>query len=151
MRVDQVMSRNVVTIGIDESCEQALSRMLHRKVRHLPVVDAGGDLRGVVTDRDLRHQLFVPGVLERVGHTPAGLLLRERSVRAAMSAPAICTGAKAELEEAATLMRLRRIGSLPVLHAGKLVGILTETDLLRHLVGADASPEPELEIIVAYP
>jgi CBS domain-containing protein len=48
-------------------------------------------------------------------------------------------------------MRLRRIGSLPVLHAGKLVGILTETDLLRHLVGADASPEPELEIIVAYP
>jgi acetoin utilization protein AcuB len=125
--------------------------MLHRKVRHLPVVDTGGDLRGVVTDRDLRHQLFVPGVLERLGHTPAGLLLGERGVRAAMSAPAICLGATAELEEAAALMRQHRIGSLPVLQAGKLVGILTETDLLRHLVRAAESREPELEIIVSYP
>jgi CBS domain-containing protein len=66
-----------------------------------------------------------------------------------MSAPAICLGATAELEEAASIMRRHRIGSLPVLQAGKIVGILTETDLLRHLVRADAAPE--LEIIVSFP
>jgi CBS domain-containing protein len=48
-------------------------------------------------------------------------------------------------------MRQHRIGSLPVLDAGKVVGILTETDLLRHLVRAEASPGPELDIIVSYP
>lgn len=110
-----------------------------------------GNLRGVVTDRDLRHQLFAPEVLERVALTPTMLLLKERPVRAAMSAPAICLGAMAEIEEAAGIMRQHRIGSLPVLEAGKVVGILTEIDLLRHLVRAEASPGPELDIIVSYP
>ena len=119
MRVDQLMSRNVVTVGIDESCDQALSRMLRSRVRHLPVLDGGGNLRGVLTDRDLRHQPFAPGVLERIGH------------RGAMSAPAICLGATAEIDEAAVIMRRHRIGSVPVLDAAKVVGILTETDLLR--------------------
>jgi acetoin utilization protein AcuB len=151
MRVDQVMSRNVVTVGIDESCDQALSHMLRWKVRHLPVLDGGGTLRGVVTDRDLRHQLFAPEVFERIAHTPTMLLLKERPVRAAMSAPAICLGAMAEIGEAAGIMRQHRIGSLPVLEAGKVVGILTEIDLLRHLVRAEASPGPELDIIVSYP
>jgi acetoin utilization protein AcuB len=151
MRVDQVMSRNVVTIGIDESCDQALSQMVRWKVRHLPVLDAGGALRGVVTDRDLRHQLFAPGVLERIGHVPTTRLLEERPVRAAMSAPAVCLAAMAEIEEAAGIMRHHRIGSLPVLDGDKVVGILTETDLLRHLVRAEAPPGPELDIIVSYP
>ena len=84
-----------------------------RKVRHLPVMDAAGDLRAVVTDRDLRHQLFVPEVLELVG--------------CAGSARCRCSTPESSFR------------------------ILTETDLLRRLVGADASPEPELAIIVSYP
>jgi acetoin utilization protein AcuB len=151
MRVDQVMSRHVVTVGIDECCDQALSQMVRWKVRHLPVLDRGGNLRGVVTDRDLRHQLFDPAVLERIGHTPTLLLLKERPVRTAMSAPAICLGVTAEIEEAAGIMRQHRIGSLPVLEAGQVVGILTETDLLRHLANIEMSPSPELDIIVSYP
>ena len=53
-----------------------------------------------------------------------------------MSAPAICRGAPADVEEAAGIMRRHRVGSLPVLEGGKVVGILMETDLLRHLVAA---------------
>jgi CBS domain-containing protein len=104
-----------------------------------------------LTDRDLRHQLFAPGVLERIGHFPTMLLLKERPVRGAMSAPAICLGATAEIEEAARLMRQHRIGSLPVLDAGRVVGIVTETDLLRHLARAEGPSGPEMDIIVAYP
>jgi acetoin utilization protein AcuB len=142
MRIDEMMSRNVVTIGMDATCDQALAEMLRWKVRHLPVLDGGGDLRGIVTDRDLRHQLFAPGALGRIGRTPAMRLLAEQPVHAGMSA---------DVEEAAGIMRRHRVGSLPVLDGGKVVGILTETDLLRHLVSAEAPPGPELEIIVSYP
>jgi acetoin utilization protein AcuB len=151
MRVDELMSRNVVTVGIDETCDHALSQMLRRSVRHLPVLDGDGSLRGVLTDRDLRHQLFDPVVLERIGHIPTMLRLKERPVRAAMSTPAICLGATAEIEEAARLMRQHRIGSLPVLDAGRVVGIVTETDLLRHLARAEGPSGPEMDIIVSYP
>jgi acetoin utilization protein AcuB len=151
MRIDEMMSRNVVTIGMDATCDQALAEMLRWKVRHLPVLDGGGDLRGIVTDRDLRHQLFAPGALGRIGRTPAMRLLAEQPVHAVMSAPAICLGMSADVEEAAGIMRRHRVGSLPVLDGGKVVGILTETDLLRHLVSAEAPPGPELEIIVSYP
>jgi acetoin utilization protein AcuB len=78
-------------------------------------------------------------------------LLEQQSVHAIMSAPAICLGASADLEEAVGIMRGHRVGSVPVLDGDKIVGILTETDLLRHLVGAEAPPGPELDIIVSYP
>jgi acetoin utilization protein AcuB len=151
MRVGELMSRAVVTIGMEETCDQALARMLRWKVRHLPVLDADGELRGIVTDRDLRHHLFSPGVFERIGRVPAIRLLEEQPVRAVMSSPAICLGVSADIEEAAGIMRRHRLGSVPVLDAGKVVGILTEADLLRHVMGADAPRGPELDIIVSYP
>jgi CBS domain-containing protein len=151
MRVDGVMSRNVVTIDLEETCAAALGRMLRSRVRHLPVLDADGTLRGIVTDRDLRHHLFAPGVLERIGRTSALRLLEEQPVRAIMSAPAVCLEASGDLAEAVAIMRRHRVGSVPVLDGGTIVGILTETDLLRHLVGAETPPEPELDIIVSYP
>jgi CBS domain-containing protein len=48
-------------------------------------------------------------------------------------------------------MRQHRIGSRPVPEAGEVVGILTETDLLRHLARIEAPPGPELDIIVSSP
>lgn len=151
MRIDEVMSRTVVTIGMEQTCAEALAHMLRWKIRHLPVLDASGNLRGMVTDRDLRHHLFAPGVLEQIGRTPAMRLLEQQPVHAIMSAPAICLGASADIEEAAGIMRHHRVGSMPVLDGGKIVGILTETDLLRHLVGAETPAGPELDIIISYP
>ena len=56
------------------------------------------------------------------------------------------------LAEAAAAMRNEKIGSLPVLEQGRVVGIITETDLLRHIVRVDAGCPPECaEIIVSYP
>jgi acetoin utilization protein AcuB len=151
MRIVDVMSPNVVTIGLDETCARALARMTRWKVRHLPVLDADGTLRGVVTDRDLRHHLLALGVLERVGGTPAMRLLEQQPVHAVMSTPAVWLQVSADLQEAVGLMRRHRVGSLPVLDGGKIVGILTETDLLRHLVSAEAPRGPELDVIVSYP
>jgi len=73
MRVSELMSRDVVTIGDTETCHEAVEQMCRRKVRHLPVLDREGALVGIVTDRDVRHRLFAP--------TSTGRSARFRSVR----------------------------------------------------------------------
>lgn len=152
MTVRELMSRPVQTIAAEASCHEAITRMCRSRVRHLPVVGTGGEVRGVVTDRDLRHYLFAPRVFQRIGRVPVEGLLRETSVGEVMSTPAASIDAAADVGEAAALMRARKVGSLPVLEAGRVVGILTEIDLLRHICGgADAGLLPELDIVVSYP
>jgi acetoin utilization protein AcuB len=152
MRVSELMSRDVSTIGESDSCHEALGRMLRRRVRHLPVVAADGMLQGIVTDRDLRHHLFAPGVFGHVGNTSVETLLKTVPVKQIMSAPVVCVNLAADMAEAARLMRENKIGSVPVVEAGRVVGILTETDLLRHIVRADERTCPEVEeIVVSYP
>src|SRR5215472_14787942 len=53
MKVRELMSRNVMTVGPEDSCHEAVARMHRSGVRHLPVVDPVGGLIGIVTDRDL--------------------------------------------------------------------------------------------------
>lgn len=151
MRVSELMSRDVITIARTGSCYEAAARMCGARIRHLPVVDAAGRLAGVVTDRDLRHRLFLPEVLREVGTVPVGELLRRVAVEDVMSVPATTVEASAALEDAARLMRERRIGSLPVVEQGRVVGIVTETDLLRRIVQADACCTDVEAIVVSFP
>ena len=60
MRVREVMTPGVVTLEETATCHDAVARMVRHRVRHLPVVGEDGAPRGIVTDRDLRHQLFAP-------------------------------------------------------------------------------------------
>jgi len=151
MRISVVMSRAVATIEASESAHAAIGRMLARKIRHLPVVDAQGTLVGIVTDRNLRHFLFSPDVFKKIGSVSADALLKAATVKQVMSSPATSIGADEDLEAAARLMVERRIGSLPVVENGRVVGIVTETDLLRQIVLTE-SRTPECEaIVVSFP
>jgi len=152
MRVAELMRRDVVTIEEHRTCHDAIDRMCRERVRHLPVVDESGALVGIVTDRDVRHWLFAPDVFRRVGRSPAAMLLREAPVREVMSAPALSIGSFDDVAKAADRMRAAKVGSLVVVEAGKVVGILTEIDVLRHLIAAsDTSAGPELDVVVSYP
>jgi acetoin utilization protein AcuB len=151
MLVRSVMSPRVAMIDRGATCQEALARMHGSRIRHLPVVDRDDRLVGIVTDRDLRHRLFTPGVFRQVGAVPVTALLGGVPVSEVMSSPVVTVGPDDDLEKAATLMREDKVGSLPVTEAGRVVGIVTETDLLRHIVQADASAGPEVEIIVSYP
>jgi CBS domain-containing protein len=152
VRVSELMSRNVVTIDTAASCHDAVALMARARIRHLPVVDVGGALVGVVTDRDLRHHLFLPGVFEVIGTVPIEDLLKTVSVKDVMSTPVISVRAGDNLEEAARLMLEDKVGSLPVVDDGRVVGVLTETDMLRQIVRADACCCPEVEeIVVSFP
>jgi acetoin utilization protein AcuB len=106
--------------------------MRTRKLRHLPVVDRGGRLVGIVTDRDLRQVIFDPAVQERLGGRTEGL--NRLQVREIMTWGIITTRPESHIREAARLMHERKIGALPVVEGGKVVGILTESDVVKAFV-----------------
>lgn len=152
MQVRELMSRQVVTIGTGDSCLEAVTRMQGARVRHLPVVSREGLLVGIVTDRDLRHHLFTPRLFEALGSTPVDVLLSGTQVAEIMSTDVITVAPEETVSEAASTMRKHRVGSLPVMDRGRVVGIITEADVLRHIVRADASRTPACaEIIVSFP
>lgn len=151
MKVSELMSREVVTLGDTETCHEAIDRMCRRKVRHLPVLDRDGALVGIITDRDVRHRLFAPDVYRQIGKIAVSALLRQAPVRAVMSAPVRCIGVAADVAEAAERMRRDKVGCLPVVDGSRLVGMLTEIDVLRSIVAAEALESPELDVVISYP
>ncbi|HXJ83531.1 MAG TPA: CBS domain-containing protein [Candidatus Methylomirabilis sp.] len=152
MRVRDLMSRHIVTIAPSDSCLEAVARMHQDRVRHLPVVNADRTLVGVVTDRDLRHHLFSPELFKDFGLVPVDVLLKGVPVAAIMSTDVITIAQNDDMVDAARRMREEKVGSLPVVEGGRVVGIITETDLLRHICRADAAASPACaEIIVSYP
>lgn len=152
MRVRELMNRNLVTIAESSSCRDAVARMHRAQVRHLPVLNSDGTLVGVITDRDLRHHLFSPPVYHAIGASPIDMLLQAARVSEIMSAPAVTVESSQDIAEAAGVMLRDKIGSLPVVEGGRLVGILTETDLLREICRADQACSPEVtDVVVSYP
>ena len=111
--------------------QAAVEIMRAREVRHILVTDEGEQLLGVLTDRDLRHAAFLP-MLAR--HLPwdAGRL-GAPCVRDIMTCSVVTIGPEADLERAALLMFERRVGSLPVMQDGRVVGVLTERDVFETL------------------
>jgi len=151
MRVSELMSRSVVTINAASSCDAAARRMHGARIRHLPVVDEVGRLVGVLTDRDLRHCLFAPAAFREIGTVPVQVLLQRVPVKEVMSTGVVTVRPTDDLETATRLMVEERIGSLPVVDGDRVVGILTETDVLRQVVRADACCTEVEAIIVSYP
>jgi len=151
MNVKQPMSTDAVTIDEHTSCRDAIALMCRKKIRHLPVVSRQGTMCGIVTDRDLRHHLFRSEVFRAIGSTPVDQLLAGVPVHQVMSSPVVSVDPEADLEEAARRMLEDKLGSLPVVDRGRIVGIITETDLLRRIVGADAGSAEVEAIVVSYP
>ena len=151
MKVRELMNRNLVTIAESSSCHEAIRRMHRARIRHLPVLSDDGALVGVVTDRDLRHYLFRPHVGKDIGATSIEVLLKGVTVDEIMSAPVLTVDAADDVTDAARMMLEDKVGSLPVTEGGRLVGIITETDLLREICRADAACSPEVtDIIVSH-
>jgi acetoin utilization protein AcuB len=126
--VREWMSRRVFSIGPDARLSEAATLMRRRKVRHLPVVEHGGRLVGMVTARDLRQALFAPSVqdgLENLRGVLDGLAVRDIMTRGVIGVRSATS-----IREAARLMYERKIGALPVVERNLLVGILTETNIL---------------------
>jgi acetoin utilization protein AcuB len=139
MNVKDVMTRDPFSIDPDVPLGTAMDVMRARAVRHLPVVDEAGQLIGIITDRDLRQACFAPTLAEylsagaRRSVQQVGQTLADLKVREFMTWGVVTVHPDASLAHAALIMSERRVGSLPVIENGKLVGMLTERDLLEAL------------------
>ena len=120
LSVRDVMSTDLVTVRPAESVRRAYEIMHDRRIRHLPVIE-NDRLVGILSDRDLRPVLLSPG-------------LTGASVAELMSEGPTTITPDTSVEDAASLLVVRKIGCLPVVEGERLVGIVTETDLLAVLV-----------------
>jgi CBS domain-containing protein len=144
MDVQERMTRDPLTIRTGETAQAAADLMRSHKIRHLPVVDAAGKLVGIVTDRDIRQILFVPAMRSRVGEGTS--LAAQIMVEEIMTSPVITTTPYADLADAAKVMHERKIGALPVVERGRVMGILSEIDVLKafyDMLGRRPEARPE--------
>jgi len=143
IRVKDCMSRSPATIHSDALVRGAVEMMRKRRIRHLPVVDRERRLVGIVTDRDLRQVVFDPAVQDRLGSL--GEALGTLTVRDVMTWGVVTVQPETEIRQAARLMREQKIGALPVVAGDRVVGMLTETDVLRafqEVLGAGVLSRP---------
>jgi acetoin utilization protein AcuB len=131
MRVKNWMTPAPATIYSDALVRGAADMMKTRRLRHLPVVDHGGRLVGIVTDRDLRQVAFGPALRRRLPDLAE--TLKTLTVQEIMTRGVVTVRPSTEIREAARLMHARKIGALPVVDGDRVVGILTESDILRAL------------------
>jgi CBS domain-containing protein len=128
MQVSEWMTPAPLTVTPSVTIPRVQQLMAHRRIRHLPVVE-DGRLVGIVTDRDVRTVQASPAT--SLDARELHYLLERLTVRSVMTRPVITVAPHEPLAEAVRLMLEHRIGGLPVTEGERLVGILTEVDLLR--------------------
>ena len=133
MLVIERMSTTPVTITGGLTVTQALEVIERRNVHHLPVVNDRGSLVGIITERDL---------LRAKGNEVVENLMERRVITVTEYTP---------LENAARIMADHKIGSLPVMRDGKLVGIITQTDLFKVFLELLGAREPGVRLTMLVP
>ncbi|MGE5257466.1 MAG: CBS domain-containing protein [Hyphomicrobiales bacterium] len=129
MLVRCFMTGDVFTLSPDQSCHEALAEFRRRRIRRAPVMD-NGRLVGIVSERDLLH--ILPGTYAQAS-CQAGEDTMTLPVRHIMRTEVVTLGLNDHLAKAASLMLKNRIGGVPVVHEGKLKGIITESDVFKAL------------------
>lgn len=134
--VSDLMTDKVFSIHPEEDLARLVELMDDIHVRHVPVVDDGDVLVGVVSQRDLiRHVLHAESDLPLAEMRQ---LLETRNVRSVMVADVESVEPGTPIAEAGQLMFDNKLGCLPVVQADRLVGILTEADFVKYVIGHPA-------------
>jgi acetoin utilization protein AcuB len=129
MLVGRRMTRNPITVRPEVSIAEALEQMRREKIRHLPVVEKGGKLVGIVTRQDLLYAS--PSSVTSLNVWEVTYLVSQIKVREVMTKKAITASEDTPVEEAARIMADNKVGCLPVVRDKIVVGIITESDLFR--------------------
>ncbi|MDX1806508.1 MAG: acetoin utilization AcuB family protein [Paenisporosarcina sp.] len=145
MLVEQMMNTNVLTLQPTHSIKDAIDLLRENKIRHLPITSEDGLVVGVLSDRDIKDA------------TPSNLIENQQNDIYATPIEDIMTknpliGHPLDfVEEVATIFYDQKIGCLPIVSSGKLVGIVTETDLLYKYIELTGAHQPGSQIEVRVP
>ena len=129
MIVREMMNPNPAKISPEESLAKALEEMGTTKTRHLVVVTASGEVIGIISDSDLA-MFYDPVEMPPEKWNSA-------NVSQLMTSAPVTIGSGATVSAAATLLLKTAVSALPVVDNGMLIGILTETDFVRHFARGD--------------
>lgn len=149
MLVRERMSTNPVTISADSAITDALRVMRQNQVRRLPVLDEQGNMVGIVSEKDLLYAS--PSPATSLSIYEMHYMLSRLKVTELMTAEIITVSPDIPLEEAARIMADNKIGGLPVVEDGKLVGIITETDIFKVFLELLGAREKGLRLTVEIP
>lgn len=128
LSVAELMTREPYTLGPDDNLAKAAQLMREHHIRHIPIVSGDGNVIGIVSHRDV-----LAASDSRLVHEDAEHAGKEGYVAlsAVMSSPVQSVPESAELRAVAMHLRKHRVGCLPVLRSGKLVGIVSDSDFLE--------------------
>jgi CBS domain-containing membrane protein len=131
LHVRDLMTKKVVSLNHNDSLAVADATMRSGRFRHVVVVDEDDALVGILSQRDLFHG----GLLKALGYGTRAKTqaLEMLVVKEAMVNDVVTTTPDTPLSQAASVMLERKIGCLPVLESGRIVGIITESDFVAHV------------------
>jgi acetoin utilization protein AcuB len=132
VRVRDVMTRPAVTFRQAMTVGAAVAAMRTRNIRHAPVLDDKGQLVGMVSDRDLRQAVFEPAL--RDAFEELAEMLRRRTVKDVMTWGTISVRPDTLLREAIRVIHANKIGAVPVVEHGRVVGMLAVGDVLKTVI-----------------
>jgi acetoin utilization protein AcuB len=148
MLVKHRMTADPVSVAPEDSLAHALRLTREHRIRHLPVV-RGGELVGIISDRDLRSAS--PSPIEVVDPERAAAL-EHTAVERVMTSDVITAGPLDAVEDAAKLLCRHRIGALPVVDAhGRLLGMISEADVLAAFAEVLSAGGPSSRLEVSLP
>jgi acetoin utilization protein AcuB len=145
MIVEEIMKKDVTTLFPENTIADAIKLMADKKIRHIPIVNKDNSVIGLVSDRDIKDA--APSVFHWDEHK--GEL--ENPVKSIMTTNVITGHPLDFVEEISAIFYEHNISCLPITKDKKLVGIVTETDLLHTLVELTGAHQPGSQIEVKVP
>jgi len=149
MNVGNCMAKNPITVAADVTISDAQAVMRAKKIHRLPVTDAAGKLVGIVTAADLNHASAPPATSLDIYELH--YLISKLKVESVMAKKLVTVTEDLPIEEAAKIMDDNRIAGLPVLRDGRLVGIITESDLFRLFIGMFGARQKGIRLSLLLP
>lgn len=149
MIVEKRMTRNPITVHPETAVIDAQSLMRREKISRLPVVDKAGRLVGIVSEKDLIYAS--PSRVSTLDVYEMHSLLAKLTVETVMKKKVITIEGDTPVEDAARIMVDNDIGGLPVMKGGKLVGIITESDIFKMFLELFGTRERGLRVTLIIP
>ena len=148
MFVGERMSRPVISVSPDAPINEVLVMFRKEHIRRAPVIK-NGKLVGIISERDLLNAS--PSSATSLSVWELNYLISKVTVKDVMSKKVISIDTDTPIEEAARIMADKKIGGLPVTSAGKIVGIITETDLFKIFLELMGARQKALRVTATIP
>lgn len=143
MLVEKRMSQPVITVPSDTPIIEAMNLMKREHIHRLPIIE-NGKLIGMVSDKELMNA--TPSGATSLSMWELNYLISKLMVKDIMSKEALTVNVDDSIEKAARIMADKRVGGLPVLRDGEVVGIITQTDIFKTFIELMGAREKGVQV-----